>query len=62
MYITADMGGVKMRTTHRMNSDTFNQLIKLGVGLKKKKKKGKKVRHQHEGIICKKKKLQIHFS
>ncbi|XP_048247427.1 uncharacterized protein LOC124119712 [Haliotis rufescens] len=39
------LGGVKMRTTHRMNADTFNTIIKLGSGLKKKKKgkkKGKK--------------------
>ena len=38
------MGGVKVRTTHRMTADTFNSIVKLGSGLKKKKKgkKGKK--------------------
>ena len=39
----ADLPSMKLRTTHRMNTDTFNTLIKLGAGLKKKKKKGKKV-------------------
>ncbi|ESO98833.1 hypothetical protein LOTGIDRAFT_231199 [Lottia gigantea] len=34
--------GVKVRTTHRMTSETFNAIVKLGSGLKKKKKKGKK--------------------
>ena len=33
---------MKMRTTHRMKSDTFNGIFKLGAGLKKKKQKGKK--------------------
>jgi len=37
------MGGVKMRTTHKLSSDVFNSIIKLGTGLKTKKKKGKKV-------------------
>ena len=39
--ISAGLPGVKVRTTHRMNSDTFNSIVKLGAGLKKKKKKGK---------------------
>jgi len=34
--------GVKLRTTHRMASNTFNAIVKLGAGMKKKKKKGKK--------------------
>ena len=37
------MGGVKIRTTSRISSDIFNGIVKLGSGLKKKKKKGKKV-------------------
>ena len=37
------MGGVKIRTTNRLSSDVFNGIVKLGSGLKKKKKKGKKV-------------------
>ena len=39
-----DLPGVKIRTTHRLMADTFNDILKLGGGLKKKKKKGKKVR------------------
>ncbi|KAK3095694.1 hypothetical protein FSP39_017688 [Pinctada imbricata] len=42
------LGGVKLRTTHRLNADTFNSIVKLGSGLKKKKKKGKKVRIMHD--------------
>lgn len=42
--ISADLPGVKVRTTHRLMADTFNNILKLGAGLKKKKKKkGKKV-------------------
>ena len=44
-FLSAEkMGGVKVRTTHRMTADTFNSIVKLGSGLKKKKKgkKGKK--------------------
>ena len=33
---------VKLRTTHRMSSGVFSELCKLGAGLKKKGKKGKK--------------------
>ncbi|XP_025115558.1 uncharacterized protein LOC112576910 isoform X2 [Pomacea canaliculata] len=38
------MPGVKVRVTHRMCTDTFNMIVKLGSGLKKKKKgrRGKK--------------------
>ena len=45
MSILADLPNMKLRTTHRMNTDTFNTIVKLGAGLKKKKKgkKGKKV-------------------
>ena len=40
----AKLPGVKIRTTHRMNSETFEALVKMGGGMKKKKKKkGKKV-------------------
>ncbi|GFN94416.1 NACHT lrr and pyd domains-containing protein 9 [Plakobranchus ocellatus] len=39
----AKLGGVKVRTSHQMTTDTFNTIVKLGSGLKKKgKKKGKK--------------------
>lgn len=37
------LGGVKVRTTHKLSTDVFNSIVKLGSGLKKKKKKGKKV-------------------
>ncbi|KAI0221404.1 hypothetical protein LSAT2_027261 [Lamellibrachia satsuma] len=36
------LSAVKAQTTHRMKSDTFNGIFKLGSGLKKKKKKGRK--------------------
>ncbi|OWF54471.1 uncharacterized protein LOC110444826 isoform X1 [Mizuhopecten yessoensis] len=36
------MGGVKLKTTHKLQADTFKNICKLGAGLKKKKKKGKK--------------------
>ncbi len=42
-HLSADLPGMKMRTTHRMSTDTLNSIIKMGAGLKKKKKKGKKV-------------------
>ena len=38
------MGGVKIKTTHKLSTDVFNSIVKLGSGLKKKKKKGKKVK------------------
>lgn len=41
-----DLPGVKVSVTHRMNGDTFDEIVKLGSGLQKKKKKkgkGKKV-------------------
>ena len=39
----AKLNSIKLRTTHRMNSTTFANLVKLGGGMKKKakKKKGK---------------------
>ena len=38
----AGLDGVKVAVTHRMNGDTFGEIMKLGSGLsKKKKKKGK---------------------
>nr|XP_054770701.1 uncharacterized protein LOC129278584 [Lytechinus pictus] len=38
----AGLDGVKVSVTHRMNGDTFREIMKLGSGLsKKKKKKGK---------------------
>lgn len=48
----ADLPGVKVRTTHRMASDTFNNLIKLGAGMKKKKKGGKKVIIIYDLCLC----------
>lgn len=42
-----DLPGVKVSVTHRMNGDTFDEIVKLGSGLQKKKKKkgkGKKVK------------------
>ena len=42
-YFIEKMGGVKIRTTSRISSDIFNGIVKFGSGLKKKKKKGKKV-------------------
>ena len=41
--VSEKMGGVKVRTTHKLSTDVFNSIVKLGSGLKKKKKKGKKV-------------------
>jgi hypothetical protein len=41
--VSEKMGGVKIRTTHKLSTDVFNSIVKLGSGLKKKKKKGKKV-------------------
>ncbi|KAH9490272.1 hypothetical protein Btru_035320 [Bulinus truncatus] len=39
----AKLGGCKVRTTHLMTSNTFNAIVKLGSGLKKKgKRKGKR--------------------
>jgi len=47
------MGGVKMRTTHKLSADVFNSIVKLGTGLKKKKKKGKKVHAMiFVGAVC----------
>lgn len=45
------MGGVKLKTTHKLQAETFNNICKLGAGLKKKKKKGKKVRDIVVAII-----------
>ena len=50
VILPAGLPDMKVRTTHRMVTDTFNSIIKLGAGLKKKKKKkGKKVRGN---LIC----------
>ena len=42
-FCIAKLNSIKLRTTHRMNSTTFSNLVKLGGGMKKKakKKKGK---------------------
>ncbi|XP_064615594.1 uncharacterized protein LOC135479631 [Liolophura sinensis] len=37
----AKLPSMKVRTTHRLNTETFSAIVKLGAGLKKKKKKGK---------------------
>lgn len=37
------LGGCKVRVTSRIKKDTFDGILKLGSGLKKKKKGGKKV-------------------
>lgn len=43
LFLTiAKLNSIKLRTTHRMNSTTFANLVKLGGGMKKKgKKRGK---------------------
>lgn len=44
-FLPEKMGSIKCRTTHRMNAETFSAICKMGAGMKKKKKKGKKVSH-----------------
>lgn len=39
------LGGCKVRVTSRIKKDTFDGILKLGSGLKKKKKGGKKVHY-----------------
>lgn len=45
MCSTAALPDVKLRTTHRIGAETLATIIKLGAGLQKKKKKGKKVKN-----------------
>jgi hypothetical protein len=42
IFSETKLGGIKVLTTYRMKTDTFNSIVKLGSGLKKKKKKGGK--------------------
>ena len=43
VFTSAGLDAIKINVTHRMNSKTFSEIVKLGSGLKKKakKKKGK---------------------
>lgn len=43
LFLVNSLPGVKLRTTHRMQEETFKEIVKLGAGaVKKKKGKGKK--------------------